>query len=351
MQYTQFGRSGLVVSRMTFGAMTFGHLDYNGFQSNVGPKLAREMVARALAAGVNVFDTADMYSAGQSETILGQALGRRRRDVVLSTKVYFRTGEAVLHAGLSRRHIIDACESSLRRLGTDFIDLYLLHNFDPLTPLEETARALEDLQRQGKIRYAGHSNLAAWQSQKLLGIQERLGFAPLVGMQVYYSLLGRDIERALIPHARDAGLGIMVWGPLAGGFLTGKYTRQQPDGDGGRRATFDFPPIDRERGHDVVDALTDIAAAHGVSPAQVALAWTLANPAISTVLIGASKVSQLESNLAAASLSLEAGELEALSSLTRGPPSYPEFMHWGADPVTRRALDEGFKPSHGEPPP
>ena len=170
-------------------------------------------------------------------------------------------------------------------------------------------------------------------------------------MQVYYSLLGRDIERALIPHARDAGLGIMVWGPLAGGFLTGKYTRQQPDGDGGRRATFDFPPIDRERGHDVVDALTDIAAAHGVSPAQVALAWTLANPAISTVLIGASKVSQLESNLAAASLSLEAGELEALSSLTRGPPSYPEFMHWGADPVTRRALDEGFKPSHGEPPP
>jgi aryl-alcohol dehydrogenase-like predicted oxidoreductase len=346
MRYNQFGATGLVVSRMTLGAMTFGDYDFSGFKSNVGETAAREMVMRALEAGVNFFDTADMYAAGQSEQILGRALGPRRHDVVLATKAFFRTAPDVIHGGLSRRHLIDACEASLRRLGTDYIDLYLLHNWDPITPLEETARALDDLQCAGKVRYVGQSNFGAWQAERLIAIQRDLGFAPIVAAQVYYSLLGRDIEHEVVPQAQQAGLGIMAWGPLAGGFLTGKYTRQDTSGGGSRRASFDFPPIDVEKGHEVVEKMTEIASAHEASTAQVALAWILAKPFVHTVLVGASRLSQLESNLKAVSLELAADEVKALDGLTAPQKPYPQWIHWG-EPVAQQAITEGWRP---EPP-
>jgi aryl-alcohol dehydrogenase-like predicted oxidoreductase len=345
VKYNRFGDTGLVVSRLAFGAMTFGDYDFNGFKANVDEAAARDMVARAIDAGINVFDTADMYSEGQSETLLGKALGKRRPDVVLSTKVFFRTDEAVLHAGLSRRHILDAVEASLRRLGTDFIDLLLLHNVDANTPLEETARALEDVQRQGKVRYAGHSNYAAWQSEKLSGIQRRLGFAPTAAAQVYYSLLGRDIEAEIVPQAQAAGLGLMIWGPLAGGFLSGKYTRDS-EVDQGRRKTFDFPPIDKQKGFEVIDKLQQIGAAHDATPAEVSLAWVLTKPWVHTLLIGASRISQLESNLKTAGIQLTAEETAALDALTAPPVRYPQWIQFG-EAGAQRAIAEGFKPGQG----
>ncbi|MCA9669525.1 MAG: aldo/keto reductase [Myxococcales bacterium] len=344
MRYNQFGRTGLVVSRLAFGAMNFGDFDFNGFKANVDEKLARELVARALDGGVNVFDTADMYSAGQSERILGKVLGARRKDVVLATKCFFRSAPDVLHAGLSRRHVIAAAEASLERLGTDYIDLLLLHNVDPRTPHEETARALDDLQRSGKVRYVGISNFAAWQAERLIGTQRRLRFDAICAHQVYYSLLGRDIEHAVVPQAEQAGLGMMVWGPLAGGFLSGKYTREQPDGGGARRATFDFPPVDRDIGYDVVDKLNEIAATRDARPAQIAIAWALSRPWVHTLLMGQTKMSQLESNLAAAALELSSDEIAALDTLTATPPPYPHWMHWG-DQVTEAAIAEGFTPT------
>jgi aryl-alcohol dehydrogenase-like predicted oxidoreductase len=343
MQYNQFGNSGLVVSRMAFGAMTFGDYDFGGFKSNVGESEAREMVARALDAGINFFDTANMYAAGQSEEILGKALGQRRQDVVLVTKCFFRTAPAVVHGGLSRRHILDACEASLRRLGTDYIDLYLLHNYDFITPLEETARALDDLQRSGKVRYVGVSNFFDWQTEKLLGFQRQLGFAPLVASQIYYSLLGRDIEWEFVPHAQASGLGLMIWGPLAGGFLTGKYTRENSGGEEGRRKTFDFPPIDVEQGFEVIESLKAIAERHNATPAQVALAWVLAKPWAHTILIGASRMSQLESNLKAAELALGMAEIQQLDELTATPPPYPKWIQWGEQGAAQ-AIADGWQP-------
>jgi aryl-alcohol dehydrogenase-like predicted oxidoreductase len=305
--------------------------------------VARKMVDRALEAGINFFDTADMYSAGQSEEILGKALGARRQDVVLATKCFFRTAPAIVHGGLSRRHVIDACEASLRRLGTDFIDIYILHNVDFLTPLEETARALEDLERAGKIRYSGISNYSAWQAEKLLNIQAGLGYSPSVATQIYYSLLGRDIEWEIVPQSESAGLGTMIWSPLAGGFLSGKYTRKTPDGGGGRRKSFDFPPIDVELGFDVIDALIEIAAAHDATPAQVALAWVLARPWVHTVIIGANTLAQLDDNLGAVGIELTDEEVERLDELTAPPPPYPKWIHWGEEGAMK-AIAEGWKP-------
>lgn len=345
MKYNQFGKTGLVVSRLGFGAMTFGNYDFHGFKSNVGSDVAREMVARALDMGINLFDTADMYAEGQSEEILGRALGRRRQDVVLATKCFFRSAPDVIHAGLSRRHILDACDASLRRLGTDFIDLYLLHNFDFLTPLEETARALDDLQRAGKVRYTGECNYFGWQAEKLIGIQKRLGFAPIVASQVYYSLLGRDIEAEIVPHAEDSGMGVMIWGPLAGGFLSGKYTREdhQRGAGEGRRKTFDFPPVDVEKGFQVVDVLREIADKHGSKPAEIALAWVLTRPWANTVLLGASKMSQLDGNLQAAEIDLDADDVRRLDELTAAPQPFPKWIQWG-EPGTAEAIAKGWKP-------
>jgi len=344
MQYAQLGESGLFVSRLALGAMTFGDYNFGGFKSEVDQGLAQRMVDRALDAGINLFDTADMYADGQSEEILGRTLRGRREDAVIVTKCFYRSHPAVMHGGLNRRHVLAACEGSLRRLGTDWIDLYLLHSIDTLTPLEETARALEDLVRSGKVRYVGVSNFDGWQTERLLAIQRALGATRLVANQVYYSLLGRDVEHAVVPQSRSAGVGLMIWGPLAGGFLTGKYTREDPTGGGGRRKEFDFPPLDVEHGYDVVERLKAIAGAHDAAPAQVALAWTLAKPFASTVLVGATREGQLESNLEAVALRLTDEEVAALDEVSAVPPRYPAWIQWG-DAVQVKALSEGWEPA------
>lgn len=342
MEYARFGDTGLVVSRFGFGAMTFGEGEMiAGVQNRIGQDKADRMVGLCLDAGINLFDTADAYRGGETEEILGRALGARRKDVVISTKVGFRVSDSLIDAGLSYRHVLQSAEESLRRLGTDWIDLYQLHIPDAFTPLAETARALEDLVRQGKVRYVGVSNFPAWKAGRLLAIQERNGWMPIRAAQLYYSLLGRDLEHELVPFCQDAGIGILAWSPLASGFLSGKYTRENPVPEGTRRSTFSFPPVDVEKGYEVVSALQEIARAHDATPARVALAWTLSRPFLANILIGASRPEQLEENLKAVELKLSSEEVERLDELTRPAPLYPSYMvaAMGADPRLKESLE------------
>ena len=341
MQYTTLGHTGLVVSRLAFGAMTFGTGQLvPGVTNNIDQTGADQMVGRVLDAGINLFDTADAYTNGESEIILGKALGNRRHEVVIATKVGFRLGDAITDTGLSYRHIIASAEGSLKRLGTDYIDLYQLHIPDPLTPLEETVRALDDLLRRGLVRYIGFSNFPAWKAARMLGIQERYGYARFVGGQMYYSLLGRDIEHEIVPFVEDTGIGILVWSPLAGGFLSGKYTRENPEPENARLNKFKLPPIDVEKGYDVVDVLKQIAQKHGASPAQVAIAWILTKSFISSVIIGANKMHQLEDNLGAVNLKLSVQEVEQLNELTAPESLYPGWMQpLGWDAKVKAALE------------
>jgi aryl-alcohol dehydrogenase-like predicted oxidoreductase len=266
-----------------------------------------------------------VYSAGESETLLGKSLSGRRHEVVLATKVRGRTGKNPNQVGLSRIHIVEAAEASLKRLATDYIDLYQIHRFDPLTNLEDTLRALDDLVRAGKVRYIGCSNLAAWQLMKALAISHDQGWERFRCTQSYYSLAGRELERETIPLLEDQKLGLLVWSPLAGGFLSGKFTREGA-GEGGRRASFDFPPINKDRTHNIVDALRKIAAAHDASVSQIALAWLLARPAVTSVIIGARKPEQLEDNLKSIDVTLSSDELQALDEVSRLVPEYPAWM-------------------------
>lgn len=341
MQYTTLGNTGLVVSRFAFGAMTFGQGELvAGVQNAIDQDEAHDMVAQALEAGVNFFDTADAYRQGESEIMLGRALGARRHDVVIATKVGFRMSDNLIDTGLSARHILASAEASLKRLGRDCIDLYLIHKPDPVTPMEETLRALDDLVRRGLVRYVGYSNLPAWQAARMLGLQESRHYAPFVCGQMYYSLLGRDLEHEVVPFAQDAGVGIAVWSPLASGFLTGKYTRDNPVPEGARRSQFAFPPVDVEKGYAVVGALRQIGARLHASPAQVALAWLLTRPFVSSVILGASRTAQLEENLQAMELTLAEDEIAQLDKLTAPAPIYPNYMiqamAW--DPQIRASL-------------
>ena len=263
MRYATLGRSGLIVSRLAFGGGSLGVGEtLPGLRKNLGEAEAERIVARSIEAGINLFDTSDAYVGGQSELLLGKALGARRKEIVLSSKCGLRVGKAPTDAGLSRRHIIEAAEASLKRLGTDWLDLYYLHSIDPLTPLDETVRACEALVQSGKVRYLGLSNWPAWMSATMLGLQAQHNCSPIVAMQLYYSLVGRDIETELVPMAEANGLGILAWSPLAGGFLTGKYTRENPNPSGARRTTFSHPPVDLGRGYDIVDVLAEIACNH-----------------------------------------------------------------------------------------
>jgi aryl-alcohol dehydrogenase-like predicted oxidoreductase len=275
MQYNRLGDTGLIISRLAFGAMTFGSAQGTVFEaiSKVDQKLANDLVAKALDSGINHFNTADVYTSGQSEEFLAKALGSRRKDIVISTKVGFRSGDSLLHQGLSRHHILDSIEGSLKRLKTDYIDVYLVHRMDPHTPVEETAEALDSVVRSGKVRYVGFSNWPAWVAAKTVGIQRERGLARFKAAELYYSLVGRDVEHELGPFVQDAGIGVFVWSPLAGGFLTGKYTRDNPKGDGGRLTGFDMLPYDKEKGYQLVDRLRTIGTQHQASPAQVAIAW------------------------------------------------------------------------------
>lgn len=334
MNYRTLGRTGLKVSELGLGTMTFGENFFN--IAVVDQTSANKMVARALEAGINFFDTADVYSYGQSETVLGAAIKESRvgRDtVILGTKVRSPMSAAatsgtgdVNNVGLTRQHIFAAIEQSLRRLGTDYIDLYQVHGWDRVTPIEETLRALEDLVRQGKVRYLGCSNWSARHLMKAVYLSRARGWTEFVSLQAYYSLVGRDLEHELLPLCREEGLGLLPWSPLSGGFLSGKYRRGAEKPAGARRTGFDFPPIDEARGFEAVEALEAIAKQKGVSVAQVALAWLLAQPGVTSIIIGANKLSQLEDNLKASELQLTAEEVEQLSATTAPAPLYPEWM-------------------------
>jgi aryl-alcohol dehydrogenase-like predicted oxidoreductase len=341
MRYTRLGNTGLIVSRLAFGAMTFGSAKETVFAaiSKVDQKLAGELVAKALDAGVNHFNTADVYTGGQSEQFLGKALGNRRKDVVVSTKVGFRSGEPLIHHGLSRHHILASADDSLRRLGTDYIDVYLVHKVDPYTPVDETADALDYLVKAGKVRYVGFSNWPAWLAAKTTGLQQLNGWARFHAAELYYSLVGRDLEHELVPFVQDAGIATFIWSPLAGGFLSGKYTRENPKGDGGRLVGFDMLPYDKEKGYRVVDLLRAIATEHNATPAQIALAWVLARPFVTSVLLGANKLAQLEDNLGAIQVVLRPDELARLDELTNPTATYPNYFNTRVvDEPVQRAL-------------
>ena len=331
MEYVRLGNSGLIVSRLAYGGMTFGSNPdpKNPFASvsKTPQQEADALIGHAIDGGINFFDTADGYTNGQAEVILGQVLGSRRKDVVISTKVGFRTGPALIHTGASYQHLVGGAEACLRRLNTDYIDLLSIHRSDPYTPFEEMARALETLVQRGLVRYVGYSNFSAWQSATLLGVQKQMGYSPLIAAQMYYSLLGRDLEHEIVPFCKHAGVGICAWSPLAGGFLSGRYTRQDPTGGKGRLATFDFLPFDKEKGYDLVERMRAIAAGHKATVAQLALAWMLAKDFISVIIVGASRMNQFEDNLGAMNLKLSPAELQDLDNLTQPPAIYPNWFH------------------------
>ena len=325
MDYRQLGHSGLRVSALTLGTMTFGGRDKFANVGSTDVDGATRQVDMCLDAGINLIDTADVYSDGLSEEIVGRALRGRRERVLLATKARMPMGDGPNDAGLSRHHLIRACEASLRRLDTDYIDLYQVHEWDGATPLEETLDALDHLVDSGKVRYIGCSNYAGWHVMKALGISERRGYQRFVSQQIYYSLQARDAEYELVPVALDQGVGILVWSPLAGGLLSGKYRRDQDGPEGSRQLTdWNEPPVrDQDALYDIVDALVEIAEEHDASPAQVALAWTLGRPGVASVVIGARTDEQLADNLRAADLELSEEERTRLDELSAPPLLYP----------------------------
>ena len=328
MEYRQLGRSGLRISKLTLGTMTFGGRGDFASVGSTDLDGARRHIDMAIDAGVNIIDTADIYSAGASEELVGQALRGRRDSVLLATKARFPMGPGTNDAGLSRHHLIRACEASLRRLQTDHIDLYQVHEWDGQTPLEETLGALDHLVRSGKVRYVGSSNFGGWQVTKALGISARTGLTAFVSQQVYLSLQERSAEFEIVPSAIDQGLGLLIWSPLAGGLLTGKYRRGQPPPAGTRHAgDWSEPPVyDEDKLYDTIEVLVSVAEAHGVSAAQVALAWLLQRPGITSVIVGARTDEQLADNLAAATLELTTAERARLEAVSRPPLPYP-FWH------------------------
>lgn len=337
MRTNRFGNTGLIVSELCLGTMTFGE-SQGRFGPIAGLDLAAStaLVRQAIDAGINFIDTANVYSEGRSEEILGQALrdlGVKRPDVVVATKAMGTMGPGSNEAGASRFHLLHEIDASLARLGMDHVDLYQIHGWDALTPIEETLRALEDIVRSGRARYIGVSNWAAWQIMKALGISERLGIEKFASLQAYYTVAGRDLEREIVPLLQSEGLGLMVWSPLAGGLLSGKYTRAEDDKSAGegRRAVFDFPPVELDRAYDLIEAMQAIAAAKTVAGkpatvAQVALAWLLYQPVVTTVIVGAKRADQLADNIAACEVELTADELARLDALSALPREYPGWM-------------------------
>ncbi|MDQ6938001.1 MAG: aldo/keto reductase [Actinomycetota bacterium] len=325
MEYRQLGRSGLRVSTITLGTMGFGGTGWASPVGQIDVDGARRQIGLARDAGVNLIDTADVYSNGLSEQIVGRALGGDREDVLLATKVRMPMGEGPNDAGLSRHHIIRAAEGSLRRLNTDYIDLYQVHEWDGQTPLEETLSALDSLVQSGKVRYLGASNYAAWQLMKALSVSDHSHRARFVSQQIYYSLQARDAETELVPLSIDQGLGILVWSPIAGGLLSGKYRRGVDAPEGSRHlGDWDEPPIhDEDQLYDTIETLVGIGSAHGVSAAQVALAYIIGKPAVTSVIVGARTEEQLSDNLGAASLELTEDEVSRLDAVSAQPLRYP----------------------------
>lgn len=329
MKYRQLGKSGLMVSELCLGAMSFGGDGYWKVVGNLDYPASKKLVDMAIDAGVNFFDTADVYSHGQSEEIIGKALKEKRNEVVLATKVRGRMSKDINDVGLSRKHIIESCNNSLKRLGTDYIDLYVMHSFDPITPLEETLGALSDLVHQGKVRYIGASNFSAWQLMKALAVSKENHFEKFVSLQAIYSLISRDVEYELTPLLEDQGLGLTPWSPLGGGFLTGKYRKDKPMPEDSRRTREEeqnFIPIDLEKGYAIVDALEKIANNHNASISQSALNYLLRKQVVSSVLVGATKTHQLEDNLKTTEWEMSADEVSHLDELSKLNPIYPHWM-------------------------
>jgi len=332
MKYNQLGRTGLFVSEICLGTMTFGGSESAGMWKAIGALQQGEVdgiVGRALEAGVNFFDTADVYSFGESERLLGQAfknLGTARKDVVIATKVFGEMGPRPNDKGASRGHIMDSVRTSLERLQTDHIDLYQIHGNDSVTPIDETLRALDDLVSQGLVRYIGVSNWSAWKIAKALGLSEAKGYARFETLQAYYSIAGRDLERELVPMLTAEQLGLMVWSPLAGGLLSGKFGPGSNNPEGSRRTTFDFPPVDKDRAWKCVEVMREVGDAHGVSVARVALAWLLQKASVMSIIIGAKTLEQLDDNLAAAELTLTGEEMARLDEVSELPSEYPGWM-------------------------
>ena len=349
MKYATLGNTGLLVSKLCFGTMTFG--DGRGMFKAigaVGQAAADELVKTSIESGINFFDTADVYTEGESEKILGQSLKNlkiARHHVVIATKVYGRVGPGRNDVGASRGHIMDAVEASLRRLQTDHIDLYQIHGNDVVTPVEETVRALDTLVRQGKVRYIGCSNWPSWKIAKTLGICEFKNLARFDTLQAYYSIVGRDLERDIVPLLESERVGLLVWSPLAGGLLSGKYSRTNQKPADSRRTEFDFPIVDKERTWKILDVIAPIAKAHECSAARVSLAWLLAKPVVTSVIIGAKRHDQLQDNLAAVEVTLTQEELRRLDEISALPPEYPGWMlqFQGADRLEAVDRFKGFR--------
>ncbi len=338
MQYKTLGNTGLLVSQICLGAMTFAGDSPEGVSAdaaiwkhigNVGQAEVDALIKTSIDAGVNFIDTADVYSEGKSEIAVGQSLKNlniARKDVVIATKVYGRTGPGRNDVGASRGHIMDAVEASLRRLQTDHIDLYQIHGNDAVTPIEETLRALDTLVQQGKVRYIGVSNWLAWKIAKALAISEFKNLARFDTLQAYYSIAGRDLERDIVPLLEAEKTGLLVWSPLAGGLLSGKFTRENQKPEDSRRSSFDFPIVNKDRVWNIMDVLVPIAKSHNASPATVALAYVLAKPFVTSVIIGAKRLDQLHDNLAAVDLKLTPDDLKKLDEVSALPPEYPGWM-------------------------
>lgn len=330
MRYQRLGCTGLYVSELCLGTMTYGGKGFWEVIGKLGASAVTGQLRTALDAGVNFIDTADVYHEGESEKLVGQALHTLavpRDQIVIATKVFGRTAAHVNGAGLSRKHIFDSIDASLRRLGLDYIDLYQTHGLDPLTPIEETLDALDTLVQIGKVRYLGFCNLPAWKAAQALGVSDRNRQARFVSAQMFYAIAARDIEREIVPLAVDEGLAILPWSPLAGGLLSGKFSANTAAPADARRAQFDFPLVDKPRAFACVDAMRSIATERGASVAQVALAYLLAKPHVTSVIIGAKTDAQLADNLGATKLQLSADELAALDKVSALPSEYPGWMN------------------------
>ena len=340
MKYNFLGNTGLVVSELCFGTMTFGG---TGFWEAIGTtqqEEVNELMRVVVDSGINFIDTANVYSYGISETLLGQSikqLGLNRSELVIATKVRGRMSEGFNHVGLSRFHIFNSVDESLKRLQLDHIDILYVHGVDPKTPVEEIVRTLNDIVLTGKVRYVAVCNWPAWMVMKAIGIAEKHGWNKFVGMQYYYSIAGRDIEREIVPVALDQNLAIMPWSPLAGGFLSGKYTRNNEKAGGSRRDSFDFPPINKEKAYDIIDIMTEVGSAHNVSVAEIALAWVRQQKAITSTIIGAKNIDQLRANIKSTELELTADDLKKLDTISALPREYPGWM------VERQGADRNLK--------
>ena len=329
MKYNQLGNTGVLVSELCLGAMTFGGRGYWKAVGEQPQDLVNDIIRESIEQGINFIDTANAYSEGLSEIMLGKALRDLeipRQNVVIATKVRLRMGPGANQVGLSRLHIMDSVDDSLKRLNLDHIDLLYIHGVDPLTPLAETMRGIEDVVRAGKVRYLGISNHPAWQVVKANDIAEKMGWTRFVALQNYYSLASRDIEREIVPMAESEGMALMPWSPLAGGFLSGKFTRENQVAGDSRRDTFDFPPVNREKAYDIIDVLIDIGKKHNTSAARVALAWMRAKPFVTSIIIGAKTMPQLKDNVASTQLTLTEEELAQLDAVSALTPEYPGWM-------------------------